>query len=191
MSPRQHSLDRVRENYFSSELKSKACQSAVINMNANLPLPSTFYQNTQTRIYYGEDLPKHTQFGSEYIYAFNWEDPRVDQEILRVDSEDTLLCITSAGDNVLDYLIRSNPRRIHAVDLNPNQNHLLELKTAAFQALTSEDCWMLFGEGTLPDFRQVLLQSLSPYLSSQTCQYWLHNASKFKGRGLYDTGGSR
>ena len=181
----------MRHSYFASELKSKACQSAVINMTANLPLPSTFYQNCPTRIYYEEDLPKHTQFGTEYIYAFNWEDPRVDQEILRVGPDDTMLCITSAGDNVLDYLVRSNPRRIHAVDLNPNQNHLLELKSAAFQALGSEECWSLFGEGTLPDFRKVLLQDLSPYLSSQTCQYWIRNSGVFQGRGLYDTGGSR
>ena len=144
------------------------------------------------RIYYDEDLPTHTQFGTEYIYAFNWEDPRVDQEILQISPDDTLLCITSAGDNVLDYLARSNPCRIHAVDLNPNQNHLLELKCAAFQALDSETCWKLFGEGSLPTFRRTLLQDLSPHLSSETCQYWIRNSNVFSGhRGLYDTGGSR
>ena len=116
----------------------------------------------------------------------------VDQRLLKIKSEDVMLCITSAGDNLLDYLVSANPRRIHAVDLNPNQNHLLELKIAAFQSLPYVDVWKMFGEGKYPDFRKTLISKLSPHMSSQACQYWLSHTSTFtSARGLYETGGSR
>lgn len=125
-----------------SLIRSKAYESAVVNLSAKLPLPSTFYQNHHWRIYYNDLLQKHLQFNNEYIYAFNWEDPKIDRQLLNINKDDVILTITSAGDNILDYLLES-PRRIHAVDLNPNQNHLLELKIAAFTALPQEDVWSL------------------------------------------------
>jgi betaine lipid synthase len=173
------------------EVRSKAYQSAIINLSAKLPLPSTFYQNTHQRIYYDESLPKHTQFGNEFIYAFTWEDSRVDQRLLKIGPSDVILCLTSAGDNLLDYLVSANPRRIHAVDLNPNQNHLLELKLAAYQALPYVDFWKLFGRGRHSGFREILISRLSPYMSSQAYQFWLCNTSIFtSSRGLYERGGS-
>lgn len=151
-----------------------------------------FYQNSQRRIYYDDQLQKHTQFSNEYIYAFTWEDPRVDHRLLKIRDDDVVLCVTSAGDNILDYLYQASPRRVHAVDLNPNQNHLLELKVAALQSLPYLQVWKLFGEGRFPNFREVLISKLSPHLSSQACQYWLSHADTFdSSHGLYETGGSR
>ncbi|KAL2180143.1 uncharacterized protein P884DRAFT_192756 [Thermothelomyces heterothallicus CBS 202.75] len=175
------------------ELRSKAFDAAVGNLSANLPLPSFFYQNHHWRIYYDDQLEKHTQFKDEYIYAFTWEDSKVDASLLKLGADDVVLAITSAGDNILSYATQS-PARIHAVDLNPNQNHLLELKVASFTALPYEDFWKIFGEGKHPEFRSLLLSKLSPHLSSRAFQYWLDNASVFTkagGRGLYDTGGSK
>ena len=176
----------------SKETRSKAYQCAVVNLSSNIPLPSTFYQNNQRRIYYDEQLRKYTQFGREYIYAFTWEDPRVDHRLLKIRSNATVLCVTSAGDNILDYILQAGPKRIHAVDLNANQNHLLELKVAAFQSLRHSDVWALFGEGKLPSFRKTLISKLSPHMSSQAFQYWLNQSHAFTSSGgLYETGGSR
>lgn len=175
------------------ELRSKAFVTAAQNLSANLPLPSFFYQNHHWRIYYDDQLPKHTQFNNEYIYAFTWEDARVDERLLKLGPDDKVLAITSAGDNILAYLAQS-PARVHAVDLNPTQNHLLELKAAAYTALPYDDFWKLFGEGKHPRFRQLLLTKLSPHLSSRAFQFWLDKAHVFQsagGHGLYDTGGSR
>ena len=194
LSPRQHRIDMYNavEEAVPAEIRSKAYQCATLNLSANLPLPSNFYQNNQRRIYYNDQLRKHTKFNNEYIYAFTWEDPRVDQRLLKMGTDDAVLCVTSAGDNVIDYLLKANPRRIHAVDLNPNQNHLLELKVAAFQSLPYATVWKMFGEGRLPNFRDVLISKLSPHMSSQACQYWLNHASTFtSAHGLYETGGSR
>ena len=175
-----------------SDKRSKGYECAIINMSANLPLPSVFYQNNQRRVYYDDQLKKHTDFNDEYIYAFTWEDPRVDDRILKIGSNDVVLAITSAGDNILDYILQANPKRIHAVDLNPNQNHMLELKVAAFQSLPYPQFWKLFAEGKLPNFRSALVSKLSPHMSSQACQYWLKYADIFSSsNGLYETGGSR
>ena len=194
LSPQHHraKMYQVVEKAVPVELRSKAYECAVINLSSNLPLPSVFYQNNQRRIYYEDQLRKHTQFNNEYIYAFTWEDPRVDHRLLKIRDNDVVLCVTSAGDNVLDYLYNANPRRIHAVDLNPNQNHLLELKIAAFRSLPYAQVWRMFGEGKFPAFRKALIAKLSPHMSSQACQYWLNHASIFGSRhGLYETGGSR
>lgn len=94
-------------------------------------------------------------------------------------SSDEILAITSAGDNLLHYAISAAPRRLHAVDMNPCQNHLLELKLAAICALEHEDFWKLFGEGRHPDFRVMLDLKLSPFLSAHAYQFWTANAGAF------------
>ncbi|KAM6532159.1 hypothetical protein FSOLCH5_001589 [Fusarium solani] len=175
------------------EIRSKAFLTAVQNLSSNLPLPSFFYQNHHWRIYYDDQLAKHTQFKDEYIYAFTWEDTRVDERLLKLGADDKVLAITSAGDNILSYLLQS-PARVHAVDLNPTQNHLLELKAASYTALPYEDFWKIFGDGKHPHFRELLITKLSPHLSGRAFQYWLKNVHVFQnssGYGLYDTGGSR
>jgi betaine lipid synthase len=190
-----HSQTRSLKNRRSSsaERRSKAFDTAVVNLAASLPLPAAYYQNNKTRVYYDESLPKHKQFGDEYIYAFTWEDSRTDARLLKITGDDTILALTSAGDNILSYALE-RPRRIHAVDLNPAQNHLLELKVAAFRGLEYQDFFKLFGSGKHEDFHSLLLERLSPHLSSQAFDYWLHVGPKTfdpKGNGLYYTGGSR
>ena len=78
-------------------------------------------------------------------------------------------------------------KSIHAVDLNPNQNNLLELKLASISALKYSEFWKLFGEGYLSNFSSIVSERLSPYLSSSAHHYW-HHHSDFSN--LYLTGGS-
>ncbi|KAJ5037256.1 uncharacterized protein L3040_007433 [Drepanopeziza brunnea f. sp. 'multigermtubi'] len=121
------------------------------------------------------------------------EDTRVDHRLLKLTSQDFVLTITSAGDNILSYALAS-PARIHAVDPSPYQNHLLELKVAAFNALSYADVRKLLGSGKHPNFPQLLISRLSPHMSSRAFQYWLTNTHVFsstRGKGLYEAGGSR
>jgi betaine lipid synthase len=174
----------------SLEGRSKAYECAVVNLTAKLPLPCFWYQNHHWRIFYDWHLKKYTQFKDEYIYAFTWEDSRVDARMLKVNNEDVILALTSAGCNILSFALE-RPKRIHAVDLNPAQNHLLELKLAAFTALEYEDVWKMFGDGTHENFRELLVTKLSPHLSSYAFQYWLERGPKIFGKtGLYFSGGS-
>ena len=100
------------------------------------------------------------------VYNTCWEDPAVDRRALQMRSEDTMLVITSAGCNVLDYALLG-PRRIHAVDANPRQTALLELKLAGIRRLDHADFFMLFGGGQHPHFVElyhgVLRAELSPF----------------------------
>lgn len=74
---------------------------------------------------------------------------------------------------------------------SPNQNHLLELKMACLAVLDYADIWKLFGEGRHSQFQKLLINKLSPHMSSLAFQYWLKHGSKvFSGQGLYCTGGS-
>lgn len=100
------------------------------------------------------------------VYNTCWEDPSVDRQVLDIGPEDHMLVITSAGCNVLDYALLG-PRRIDAVDANPRQNALLELKLAAIRQLEYDDFFAAFGRGCHPDFarlyRVALRETLSPF----------------------------
>ncbi|GMF04940.1 unnamed protein product [Ambrosiozyma monospora] len=154
-----------------------------------------YYQRDIYRVYYDEMRPEYAQFKNEYIYAFTWEDPREDAKILNLTSKDTVLAITSAGDNILAYAaLPDPPHRIHGVDLNPAQGHLMELKLAAFKSLTREEVWKLFGIGKIEDFRELLLTKLAPHVSSNALQYWYDKGPKtfdINGAGIYNTGFSK
>ena len=64
------------------------------------------------------------------VYNTCWEDPRLDREALDFQPDDQVMVITSAGCNALDYAL-TGPANVHAVDMNPRQNALLQLKIAA------------------------------------------------------------
>lgn len=103
------------------------------------------------------------------VYNTCWEDPAVDRQALALRAEDRLLVITSAGCNVLDYALLG-PRRIDAVDANPRQTALLELKLAGIRRLEHGDFFALFGLGRHAHFdeiyRDVLRAELSPFAQS-------------------------
>lgn len=105
------------------------------------------------------------------VYNTCWEDPRLDRQALQLTAEDRVLVITSAGCNALDYAL-CGPRHVHAVDMNPRQNALLELKIAGIRQLDYDDFYGLFGNGHHQRagdlYRTVLRGQLSPW--AQT--YW-------------------
>ncbi|KAJ1565700.1 hypothetical protein HK096_000037 [Nowakowskiella sp. JEL0078] len=114
-----------------------------------------------------------------YIYAFAWEDPKVDLDFMNLKPTDKMLTITSGGCNILEYAVQVGPARIHAVDLNPCQNNMLELKMAGISTLQYQEFWRLFGEGSPTNFATLLDTHLSPALSPHAYQFWNQN-SKFK-----------
>lgn len=129
------------------------------------------------------DHPVHKEFRT-FIYSFTWEDPMEDMRHLQLSSEDSMLVITSAGDNALHYAVHAKPRRIHCVDMNPCQGHLLELKLAALQALPYADFFRLFGDGHHPDFPTLLTSKIAPFLSSAAFQFWQLNADMFTSKDV-------
>ncbi|KAJ7497210.1 hypothetical protein FB451DRAFT_1458187 [Mycena latifolia] len=142
------------------------------------PFSSFHYHiNSSWRLPYYEH-PVHKEFRT-FIYSFTWEDPYEDMRHLQLSSNDSMFVITSAGDNALHYAAVSRPQRIHCVDMNPCQGHLMELKLAAIQCLDYDDFFALFGEGRHPNFRGLLDSKIAPYLSSSAYQFWRINAQSF------------
>jgi S-adenosylmethionine-diacylglycerol 3-amino-3-carboxypropyl transferase len=120
------------------------------------------------------------------VYNTCWEDPAVDRRALALGPDDRMLVITSAGCNVLDYALDA-PAAIHAVDANPRQNALLELKLAGIRRLDFDDFYRLFGDGRHPEFRalygDVLRAELSPFAQA----YWDRNGHWFRGPNVRDS----
>lgn len=83
-------------------------------------------------------------YGGRLMFAQSWEDPECDRAALAVQPGDHVLAITSGGDNVLDFL-RDDPARIVAIDINPAQAFLFELKRAAFRQLDHAGLLRLLG----------------------------------------------
>lgn len=116
------------------------------------------------------------------VYNTCWEDPRLDREALKLGPDDEVMVITSAGCNALDYLL-DEPRRVHAVDVNPKQNALLELKLAAIRNLEFEDFFDLFGRGNSANWEHLYGQKLRCELSVLTRKYWDRHGDFFSSEG--------
>jgi S-adenosylmethionine-diacylglycerol 3-amino-3-carboxypropyl transferase len=109
--------------------------------------------------------------GNNLVYNTCWEDPRLDRVALQIGPSDNILVITSAGCNALDYAL-CEPNHVYAVDMNPRQNALLELKKAAIKSLEYDDFFKMFGDGRLPGVRNVYNQKLRGHLSNWSQSYW-------------------
>ncbi|KIY74282.1 S-adenosyl-L-methionine-dependent methyltransferase [Cylindrobasidium torrendii FP15055 ss-10] len=157
--------------------------SGIAIIDVTPPLSSFHYQvqNRWRLPYY--DNPIHKDFRT-FIYSFTWEDPMEDMKHLRLSSQDSMFVITSAGDNALHYAVNARPKRIHCVDMNPCQGHLLELKLACVRSLGYDDFFLLFGCGRHSNFRQLLDSKIAPHLSSVAYQFWHINADAFAS-GFY------
>ncbi len=109
--------------------------------------------------------------GSNLVYNTCWEDPRLDREVMNLTADDNVMVITSAGCNALDYALDA-PNSVHAVDMNPRQNALLELKQAGIRALDFEDFFQMFGQGYWDNVRDAYDSVLRRQLSPWSQQYW-------------------
>ncbi len=125
------------------------------------------------------------------VYNTCWEDPRLDREALELGPDDTVLVITSAGCNALDYAL-TEPRHVFTVDMNPRQNALLELKLAGIQNLDFDTFFRMFGEGRLEGARDVYHAHLRGALSEWAQKYWDRKIKFFdsKRRTFYFRGTS-
>jgi S-adenosylmethionine-diacylglycerol 3-amino-3-carboxypropyl transferase len=121
-------------------------------------------------------------WGRHLVYNACWEDPRLDRAALDLSPDESVLVITSAGCNALDYVLLG-PREVLAVDLNPRQNALLELKRAAIRELEFDDFFSMFGRGRLDGFGGIYSGRLRGHLSPDARRYWDRHIHVFSGRG--------
>jgi S-adenosylmethionine-diacylglycerol 3-amino-3-carboxypropyl transferase len=109
--------------------------------------------------------------GNNLVYNTCWEDPRLDRVALQLGPSDTVLVITSAGCNALDYAL-CEPAHVYAVDMNPRQNALLDLKLAGIRALEFEDFFQFFGRGHHPQAPRLYERCLRRLLPAWSREWW-------------------
>lgn len=109
--------------------------------------------------------------GNNLVYNTCWEDPRLDRRALELKPTDSVMVITSAGCNAIDYAL-CNPKEVHAVDMNPRQNALLQLKLSAIKNLDYEDFFSMFGHGHLHNAEGIYATKLRSGLSKWSQAYW-------------------
>lgn len=120
------------------------------------------------------------------IYNACWEDPRCDRAALDIRPGQNVLVITSAGCNALDYML-DEPAHVYAVDMNPRQNALLDLKIAAIKTLGFEQFFEMFGAGRLDEPERVYSQRLREYLQKPSRDFWDQRIHYFDGGRFFKT----
>ena len=109
--------------------------------------------------------------GRNLVYNTCWEDPRLDRVAMNLGPQDNVLVITSAGCNALDYAL-TGPNHVYAVDMNPRQNALLDLKIAGIKQLEFEDFFAMFGKGRVQNIRELYRDKLRDGLPPASRKYW-------------------
>ncbi len=118
-------------------------------------------------------------------YSQVWEDHLLLERGLELGPEDDVLSICSAGDNALAMLL-CEPRSITAIDMNPAQTALLELKLAAIRKLSHADFVALLGVREGGD-RRALYARIRGDLPDEVSAFWDDHIEDIEG-GLVHKG---
>jgi S-adenosylmethionine-diacylglycerol 3-amino-3-carboxypropyl transferase len=120
------------------------------------------------------------------IFTLSWEDPESDYTALKIAQGDRIMTITSGGCNTLSFLLH-DPLEVFAVDINPSQSYLLELKIVSMKNLNHEEYLEFLGlkesNNKIPYYN-----SFKKYLSIEAKEFWDRNIHiideglLFKGR---------
>ncbi len=121
---------------------------------------------------------KQSKVFSSVLYSQCWEDPQIDIEALNIRSDDVVFSITSGGCNLLAFLLH-DPRTIIALDLNPCQNYLFELKIASFDSLPYNEMLEFMGVRKCSR-RTEMYNVLRPAISQNAREYWDKNIISIK-----------
>ena len=88
----------------------------------------------------------------------------------------------------MDYLLEK-PEYVLAVDINPYQSALLDLKIAAIRTLEFDDFFDIFGYGRSERFNRLYVECLRENMNVSSRAIWDKYGEKiFSGRGLYFSG---
>lgn len=118
-------------------------------------------------------------------YAQCWEDPATLRRALRLSPADDVVSIASGGDNSFALLL-DGPRSLTAVDANPAQLFLVELKIRAMQKLGYDDFVGFLGARPCRN-REQLYRHVRDGLGDEARGYWDGRASAIR-RGVIHCG---
>ena len=107
----------------------------------------------------------------ELIFTLSWEDPALDVEALRVNSNTRIATVASGWCNALTFLLH-DPAFVYAFYYNLTHVWTLQLKAAAFRTLDHAAVLELFGVRE-SNRRRTLVETAVQELSPEARQYWL------------------
>ncbi|MBL7946157.1 MAG: DUF3419 family protein [Flavobacteriales bacterium] len=118
-------------------------------------------------------------------YTNCWEDADILVEALDVHEGHRVLSIGSAGDNSFSLLLNA-PQLVLAVDINPVQLHLIELKKAAITVLDREACLAFLGFRASSE-RMATYERLRSIQPAESQRFWAARTPQI-GAGIITQG---
>ena len=116
-------------------------------------------------------------------YTFGNEDADTEHRALQMNPGNRALCVTASGDRPLHLLLK-DCKEVVAIDLNPYQNYLLELKIAAMAHLTYQQYIAFLGMAPSKERLQIL-QKLLPYLTPKAQKFWNDHKKAIEAGVIY------
>jgi S-adenosylmethionine-diacylglycerol 3-amino-3-carboxypropyl transferase len=131
-----------------------------------------------TELWRAGALGKRSRGAPQVIFGQVREDAGVELRVLRSLGEgQDVFCIASGGCTAFS-LLAARPRTLHAVDINPAQVFLVELKKAALERLNYDDF-----KRCLTDNARPFYAALRGRLSAEAAEFW-DARQKLVGAGL-------
>jgi S-adenosylmethionine-diacylglycerol 3-amino-3-carboxypropyl transferase len=142
-------------------------------VHTKIGLPNSIFKKKKSKVF------------DNVLYSQCWEDPQLDREAFKIKKDDVVFSITSGGCNLLTFLI-DDPESVIALDLNPYQNYLLELKIAAFKFLSYDKMLEFLGIHKSKN-RITTYDTIKYSLSEEACKFWNANLKKIE-KGIINCG---
>ena len=123
-----------------------------------------------------------SSFFNKINYSAANEDGNSERGFLSIKNKDRVLCITGSGARPLDLLV-DKPESLLAIDFNPSQTSLCELKIACYKDLEYEEFCAFIGlSPSSTSKRKSTYKALRFHLSSPAREFWdKHEAEIEKG----------
>jgi len=123
------------------------------------------------------------KFFSRLSYSFGNEDWRVERKALKIEPDDTVVCVTASGDRPL-HLLLDECKELISVDLNPIQNYLCQLKAAAMRHFNHDDYLSVLGAKE-DKLRKEKIDWLLQLLTLEERAFWVANRKLLNKGVLY------
>jgi len=111
------------------------------------------------------------------LYPVTQEDSRIERELLNIEGQ-RIVTICASGDRVLETMV-GKPEQVTAVDLNPAQLALFDLKLASIKMLNYEDIEAIFFHLNAQVLKKHLPTLMKSFRSSESVKFWQKNGAAY------------
>ncbi len=106
-------------------------------------------------------------------YSLCWEDPSILLDALNISNQDSVLSISSGGENLFAMILK-NPKNLTGIDINKEQIYLAKLKISAIKLLSFEEFVKFLGFKASNN-RKEIFSFIKKDLDNEVIIYWEEN----------------